>query len=73
MEFILSYVIVKQLHTVDIDMDQPPRGPTVVQRGAQRAVGSAQVNIIDSVTPTSQVTRGPETQRRLGGSQQSNL
>ncbi|CAL8344767.1 unnamed protein product [Gadus morhua 'NCC'] len=32
----------EQLHTVDIDMDQPPRGPTVVQRGAQRAVGSAQ-------------------------------
>ncbi|XP_030227828.1 receptor-type tyrosine-protein phosphatase C-like isoform X2 [Gadus morhua] len=31
-----------ELHTVDIDMDQPPRGPTVVQRGAQRAVGSAQ-------------------------------
>jgi hypothetical protein len=60
MEFILSYVIVKQLHTVDIDMDQPPRGPTVVQRGAQRAA-------------TSQVTHGPETQRRLGGSQQSNI
>ncbi|CAL8272802.1 unnamed protein product [Arctogadus glacialis] len=32
----------EQLHTVDIDMDQAPRGPTVVQRGAQRAGGSAQ-------------------------------
>ncbi|XP_059897161.1 uncharacterized protein LOC132449502 isoform X2 [Gadus macrocephalus] len=63
----------QQQHTVDMDLDWAPRGPSVVQRGGQRAVGSAQVNIIDSVTPTSQVTHGPETQRRLGGSQQSNI
>ncbi|XP_056437449.1 uncharacterized protein LOC130374603 isoform X3 [Gadus chalcogrammus] len=36
-----------QQHTVDMDLDWAPRGPSVVQRGGQRAVGSAQ----DQVDP----------------------
>ncbi|XP_059897169.1 uncharacterized protein LOC132449505 isoform X2 [Gadus macrocephalus] len=32
----------QQQHTVDMDLDWAPRGPSVVQRGGQRAVGSAQ-------------------------------
>ncbi|XP_030200616.1 uncharacterized protein LOC115534113 isoform X3 [Gadus morhua] len=31
-----------QQHTVEMDLDWAPRGPSVVQRGGQRAVGSAQ-------------------------------
>ncbi|XP_059897165.1 uncharacterized protein LOC132449504 isoform X2 [Gadus macrocephalus] len=37
----------QQQHTVDMDLDWAPRGPSVVQRGGQRAVGSAQ----DQVDP----------------------
>ncbi|XP_059897149.1 uncharacterized protein LOC132449501 isoform X3 [Gadus macrocephalus] len=32
----------QQQHSVDMDLDWAPRGPSVVQRGGQRAVGSAQ-------------------------------
>ncbi|CAL8317114.1 unnamed protein product [Boreogadus saida] len=32
----------EQQHTVEMDLDWAPRGPSVVQRGGQRAVGSAQ-------------------------------
>ncbi|XP_056437906.1 uncharacterized protein LOC130374950 [Gadus chalcogrammus] len=32
----------QQQHTVEMDLDWAPRGPSVVQRGGQRAVGSAQ-------------------------------
>ncbi|XP_056437754.1 uncharacterized protein LOC130374816 isoform X3 [Gadus chalcogrammus] len=37
----------QQQHTVEMDLDWAPRGPSVVQRGGQRAVGSAQ----DQVDP----------------------
>ncbi|KAK0131982.1 hypothetical protein N1851_033223 [Merluccius polli] len=46
-KYILSHVNVYQQHTVDKDLDRAPRGPSVVQCGEQRPVGSAQ----DQVDP----------------------